>query len=606
MFREWLTEHDLAGISFDERLFPPASDRAFWEAVTSEKQVRDAEKYLGYEWPLIRATQFMEFQKSGNRLVQETPFFSRRLALLNLFLGEIAEHKGRFLPDICDGIFLICEETHWGVAAHSPISRPKDLIPCASDPYIDLFAAETAELLTVIRHVLGEEIRAFCPPLTERIEYELDRRMVTPYLNHCDFWWMGYNGNTVNNWNPWILSCLATVFLTAGLRRSTLERGLKKMLQEIDSYYNVMPDDGGCDEGSNYWTKAGAKLFAFCDRLYIASGGAVDFFHDDKLKKIGLYPTHAYMDGFFFVNFSDGNSRMGTAILDYELYVYGKRTGEEALCRLAATLKRERLKASPDAPSAVRGSSAAAVLNALIYADEIDAQPDYIPPEYCLLPDLQNAYMRAGSWYYAAKGGHNNEQHNHNDVGSLIVRHGTQPMLIDPGCGTYTRFTFSELRYTIWTMQSGWHNLPVINGCEQPAGKEYRADRFSVTDKTTEVSFAGAYPAGAEVSEVCRRIDIAENGVTVTDSFAFAHAENTVEEHFMTLLQPEETEDGILLGGRYLLQTDVPCRVGIDRKDFTGDAKLTAAWEADHLWRIRLGFDCGETAKITVRVTAVP
>lgn len=65
------------------------------------------------------------------------------------------------------------------------------------------------------------------------------------------------------------------------------------------------------------------------------------------------------------------------------------------------------------------------------------------------------------------------------------------------------------------------------------------------------------------------------------------------------------TEDGILLDDRYLLQTDIPCTVGIDRKDFTGDEKLIAAWETDHIWRIRLRFNCGEKATITVRVTAV-
>lgn len=535
MFRKWLSENDLSAYRFDCRLFPPASDREFWDKVTGKVQVSAAEQYLGYEWPLIRATQFMEFQKSGDRLAQETPHFARRQALLDLFLGELAEYKGRFLPDICDGIFLICEETYWGLSAHSPITRSGELIPSASDPYIDLFAAETAELITVIYHILGEELRKFCPPLTERIEYELDRRIVTPYLTHGDFWWMGNLSKTVNNWNPWILSCVATVFLTAGLRHSTLENGLRKMLNEIEAYYNVMPEDGGCDEGSNYWTKAGAKLFAFCDRLYVTSGGAVDFFNDQKLKNIGLYPAHAHMDGCSFVNFSDGNSRMVNTVLDYELYAYGKRTSEEALCRLAASLKRERQKTDPETRSSVRGCSAVSALYSLIYADEIDAQPDFVPEKRCVLPDLENAFMRAGSWYYAAKGGHNNEQHNHNDVGSLIVRHGTRPVLIDPGCGTYTRFTFSELRYTIWTMQSGWHNLPVINGFEQPAGEEYRADGFILDDKTTEISFAGAYPRETGVSNIHRKIDITEEGVTVRDSFVFSEENNTVEEHFICL-----------------------------------------------------------------------
>ena len=34
------------------------------------------------------------------------------------------------------------------------------------------------------------------------------------------------------------------------------------MFGEIDVYYSGVAGDGGCDEGSLYWTKAGAKLFA--------------------------------------------------------------------------------------------------------------------------------------------------------------------------------------------------------------------------------------------------------------------------------------------------------------------------------------------------------
>ena len=187
MFQKWLDRNNLSDYSFSTRLFPPASDRAFWKKTIGEEVISEAEAYLGYSWPLIRATQFMEFQFSGNRLVQEIPHFARRFALTTLFLGELSEGNGRFLPDITDGIFLICEESFWGLSAHNITARKKDLLPRADDPYIDLFAAETAELLVVIYHVLYEELKNFCPLILDRIEYELDRRILTPYQNHFDF-----------------------------------------------------------------------------------------------------------------------------------------------------------------------------------------------------------------------------------------------------------------------------------------------------------------------------------------------------------------------------------------------------------------------------------
>jgi hypothetical protein len=39
---------------------------------------------------------------------------------------------------------------------------------------------------------------------------------------------------------------------------------------------------------------------------------------------------------------------------------------------------------------------------------------------------------------------------------------------------TYTRKTFSSQRYEIWTMQSGYHQLPKINGVDQMQGRQYK------------------------------------------------------------------------------------------------------------------------------------
>ncbi len=77
-------------------------------------------------------------------------------------------------------------------------------------------------------------------------------------------------------------------------------------------------------------------------------------------------------------------------------------------------------------------------------------------------------------WYLAAKGRYNAESHNHNDVGSFIVAVGGQPLLIDVGVETYTKNTFSAARYDIWTMQSEYHNLPVVDGQGQAAVQQCR------------------------------------------------------------------------------------------------------------------------------------
>ena len=86
-------------------------------------------------------------------------------------------------------------------------------------------------------------------------------------------------------------------------------------------------------------------------------------------------------------------------------------------------------------------------------------------------PETEMCFMRNPSgWFLGAKGGYNNESHNHNDVGSCVVYVRDIPVLVDAGVGTYTKQTFNHDRYKIWSMQCDWHNLPMINGAAQPAG----------------------------------------------------------------------------------------------------------------------------------------
>ena len=91
------------------------------------------------------------------------------------------------------------------------------------------------------------------------------------------------------------------------------------------------------------------------------------------------------------------------------------------------------------------------------------------------------ARARAAGLTLAVKGGHNGEHHNHNDVG--IVRRGARTACrcsSTPGRPTYTAQTFGPDRYAIWTMQSAWHNVPVIRGREQLPGAAYAARDVAV------------------------------------------------------------------------------------------------------------------------------
>src|SRR5207237_6214965 len=75
----------------------------------------------------------------------------------------------------------------------------------------------------------------------------------------------------------------------------------------------------------------------------------------------------------------------------------------------------------------------------------------------------------------AFQGAHNAQNHNHNDVGEFIVVVGKVPVLPDIGAEVYTQRTFSARRYESRALNSWGHDVPVIAGKLQSAGREAQA-----------------------------------------------------------------------------------------------------------------------------------
>lgn len=631
MFQTWLKNHRLQDFDFSAPLLPAACERSVWQAVYDAELVKSAERYLAFDWPVIKATDFMAFKGEGNRIKQENPHFLRRQALGLLVLAETLEYKGRFLPDIVNGLFAVCEETYWGLSAHWPTETPGN-IPDVQEPYIDLFAAETAAMLAWAEYMLYDALRNFCPEMIERIEYELERRTIKPYLSHRDFWWMGYHRTGINNWNPWILSNVLSVFLLVEKKRYRLDKAIEKMFLEIQYFYDSYAPDGGCDEGANYWTVAGASLFEFVDQLYTATGGKINFFTDEKIQNMGRFAYHIYIGNGYFVNYADGPARMAPTAFSV-IYHLGKRIGDERLMCLAKEVLVENTQRQLSdiddifrqnvteclLKGEVRRSVAEEALEtdktylnigeklrrglyACLYRRTVLESPDFVPEQEYLLPDLQVAVMRRGRWFVSAKGGHNSEGHNHNDVGNFIAYFDKKPVLIDAGVGVYTRKTFSAQRYEIWSMQSCWHNCPEVNGAAQCAGKTYAAGNFSLEDGGIGVAFAGAYPKAAGIVQLKRRIIPTEEEIIIQDTYRFEAEKNQITEHLLTPL-PAVLESGVfVLEGGYIVSAEgsADIALSVDEKDISYDANFINSWKTDKLFRLNFSFSAEKNTEITI------
>ncbi len=150
-------------------------------------------------------------------------------------------------------------------------------------------------------------------------------------------------------------------------------------------------------------------------------------------------------------------------------------------------------------------------------------------------PSLSAGIFRTKYFCAAAKGGHNGENHNHNDCGNVIVYADGRPVLIDAGIGAYTRDTFSDRRYKIWTMQSSFHNLPEINGCMQKNGAEFAAHNTVFSADSFSCELSGAYPQEAGLLSYRRRMQLEENCVTLISQFKFRQYPSEEKENCLVL-----------------------------------------------------------------------
>ena len=121
--------------------YPAYKDRAGWDDFLGDYKddyIRKGEDCLGYEWKVIKATDYMEFGRSGDQAVMEIPYGENRTALEYLFLAEMAEGGGRFIDQIINGVFYCCEMTTWALSAHLWNQKDGGYLPSHKEHIIEM------------------------------------------------------------------------------------------------------------------------------------------------------------------------------------------------------------------------------------------------------------------------------------------------------------------------------------------------------------------------------------------------------------------------------------------------------------------------------------
>jgi Heparinase II/III-like protein len=573
--------------------YPAYADRAGWDKLTGSRRaeiIKDAEKFLNYEWKVVKATDYLAFERTGNRDIMQNPFGQNNTALGNLFMAELAEGEGRFLDQIINGVWHTCEMSTWVLSAHLPVQRSKRSLPDIDETIIDLTSGDISSMMSWIHYFMSGAFDKVNPVISARIRKEVKSRMLDPYLQRSDFWWMALTGSPdqmVNNWNPWCNFNALTSFLLMESDPKRRAEGVKKSIISTEKFIDYTKDDGACEEGPSYWGHAAGKMYDYLQILSYATGGNVDIFQEPKIRNMGEYIARSYIGDGWVVNFADASAKGGGNAS--VIHRYGKAVGSPEMMSFAAYLDRR----SPHRGIEERDLFRA--LEGLQYDADLDkSTPAMSTAAWSWYPQTEFCYMRAGDTFFGAKGGYNAESHNHNDVGSFVYFVKTTPIFVDAGVGTYTKFTFSSQRYNIWTMQSDYHNLPMINGVSQKDGRSFRSRQvsFDSTRSTLSLDIAGAYPSNASVKSW--KVDYAmsaDGSLEIRHGFELSEAKAANRLNYLCAVQPEMPAPGVIR----LKNGNASVEMTYDAKAFEpsvekvaiDDVRLSRVW-GEALYRLTL------------------
>ncbi len=496
-----------------------------------EEEFKSAGEKLDKEkMPQLTEELFAKYELTGDRLEYEEVYFGRRKFLSVYAMLAIMHGEAKDISRLEEVIGAICDEECWALPAHVNRNETNWQIT------IDLFAAETAFSLAEITKLLEKKLsKTVC----ERAQAEVFRRVLNPFMDSQMpyAWWETSNMN-------WCAVCCGSVGIAAIWLMQREPQKLHKLLDRLNSsimnYIRGFSEDGACLEGLGYYTYGMSFFVAYADMVYKYSAGRVNLFDNDKLKNIALFQQKCFLSENISLSFSDSSKdekyRVGLTAYLSKRYVGVKFPSDSHMAGL-------------ESDNCYRYG----ILSRDYFWTKQYTNVEKMESEWhTVLPIAQWSICRSyNNCAMAAKGGHNDEPHNHNDVGSFVYACDGELVLDDLGMGEYNKNYFGETRYENICCRSLGHNVPIIEGREQYAGAEYKAASFSANSEGyTEMDIAAAYGL-AKNEKIIRKITFERgNGkCIVVDKFVLNN-DNTITENLVTSHKPKINENGFVISTR--------------------------------------------------------
>lgn len=431
-----------------------ASVFAAFFCLASPEGVKDPESLLKSHPMDLPEEWYLDFTKTGDRQRHGKPYGQRTAKLEELVWAEQNDGcKGRFVGKIAEFLRAFNAMKSWNIPAHDA-----SLESWNGTPHIDLGSSRIALAFAQALVVCGDKLPA---DLVKECRENVERRQFKPYFRTLagekikDHWWF----HTGNNWNA---VCNGNVVMSALL---FYPYGSEERAKIVDAAVKAFPyflagfaDDGYCTEGAGYWSY-GFGHYLLAGLALRDAPEKIDLFHQDpKVKLIARYGYEYKLDAGLSPRFADGAGTPAKCYLDIVTKIWPD-------LRLDLGLRTE-------------------------------------------FPAAQVWICRDKNFAVGFKGGHNDEFHNHNDLGSYDVLVNGRIVSGDVGGEVYTRRTFSKDRYVSKVLNSYAHPVPRFGGVLQGTGAKYRAKvvktAFADDKDVVVLDLTAAYPKEANLASFIR------------------------------------------------------------------------------------------------------
>ncbi|MCD7059881.1 heparinase II/III family protein [Pelagibacterium xiamenense] len=512
--------------------YPPGSERAAWAGIAgvAGREAVDRMAMLAAQdrdTPLeaLPASLYFDFKRTGRREGYEDALRARRNRLYRMTIDECIRWQGDNLDPLSDIIWARLEETNWAWPAHAGDMDPPD------SPRIDLAAAMTALDLAEIDYLLGDKLD---PMLRRHIRAEIDRRCFTPFLARHDHWWLSSrNDRPLNNWTAVCVAGVvgAACFLEADSHRlaEIIARGMPGLAEYLETFDN----QGGSTEGPDYWSYGFGNYVVLAQLLEARTGGKIDLYAPAIVREAAQFPLRTMVGPGLWISFSDSDER--PSFLPALLRMLSQRLDLPGLEGMGVT----------NDYHIDHVNQFVWLLRQYLWPLREDV-PAHTPSGHDWFEEMQVMIARRDprdpdALQFAAKGGHNAEMHNQNDVGSFVVAHNGEVVLTDLGRGRYSKAYFGPQRYEFLTNSSLGHSVPAIDGKAQLPGIEHAArvlEHAAGTDVDRLVlDLSGAYGPDAGLERLEREFVFARDGkgsLTLTDRYGYRNGVGGFESVLIT------------------------------------------------------------------------